>query len=245
MHIPNTTRPSLAVSTTLNRPPMFRALALSIAQLGDRPILIVLLKSLLLTVALLATLGVGLWFAVDTIAARWLDQSGSALAATVAALGGLAFAWVLFRAVAIAVIGLFGDSIVVAVEARHYSQRLATARDVPLPRAIGMGLGSAGRALAVNALLVPFYLLLLATGVGAPILFFVANGWLLGRDLTDMVAARHGDRQAMRIWRAQSPVSRFALGLIVTAMLSVPGVNFVAPVLGAAMATHLFHGRRT
>lgn len=224
---------------------MFRALALSIGQLGDRPILIVLAKSLLLTLAVMAVLGVGLWFATDTLAASWLNQGGAALAATVAVLGALAFAWVLFRAVAIAVIGLFGDSIVVAVEARYYPDRLATARDVPLHRALLMGLGSAGRALLVNALLAPVYLLLLATGVGAPALFFVVNGWLLGRDLTDMVAARHGDAFAMRTWRAQSPVSRFALGLIVTVMLSVPGVNFVAPVLGAAMATHLFHGRKS
>lgn len=224
---------------------MFRALFLSVGQLGDRPILIVLLKSLLLTLAVLALLGVGLWWGVHALAATWLDESGSALAATLAVLAMLAVAWVLFRAVAIAVIGLFGDSIVVAVEAKHYPAMLATAHDVPMGRALAMGLGSAGRTLLANLILVPLYLLLLATGIGAPILFFIANGWLLGRDLTDMVAARHTDAAAMKAWRAQSAVGRFALGLIVTFMLSVPGLNLVAPVLGAAMATHLFHGRKS
>ena len=224
---------------------MLRALTLSIGQLGDRPILIVLLRSLLLTLAVLALFAAALWFGIHALAAAWLDETGSSLAATLAVLGALGGAWVLFRAVAIAVVGLFGDRIVVAVEAKHYPTRLATARDVAFGRALAMGLGSAGRALLVNLILIPAYLLLLATGIGAPILFFVANGWLLGRDLTDMVAARHTDAAALKAWRAESAVSRFTLGLIVTFMLSVPGINLIAPVLGAAMATHLFHGRRT
>jgi len=224
---------------------MIRALFLSIGQLGDRPILIVLLRSLALTLAILAALGVGLWFGVRSIAATWLDSTGSTLAASVAVLGALAFAWLLFRMVAIAVIGLFGDRIVVAVEARHYPDRLATARDVPFGRALAMGLRSAGRALLLNVVLIPFYLLLIATGIGTPILFLAANGWLLGRDLTDMVAARHTDAAAMKAWHAESALTRFVLGVIVTVLLSVPGINFVAPVLGAAMATHLFHGRKT
>ena len=224
---------------------MFRALILSIEQLGDRPILAVLLKSLLLTLAVLATLGVGLWFAVRALAAAWLDASGSQLAATIAVIGSLALGWVLFRAVAIAVIGLFGDTIVVAVEAKHYPEMLATARDVPFGQSLRMGLGSAGRSLLVNLVLIPAYLVLLVTGIGTPILFFAANGWLLGRDLMDMVAARHLAGDEMKSWRNSTSLSRFALGLIVTGLLSVPGINLVAPVLGAAMATHLFHGRKT
>lgn len=223
---------------------MFRALALSIEQLSDRRVLVVLLKSLLLTLAVLATLGVALWFGVRALAAAWLDSSESQLAATIAVIGSLALGWVLFRAVAIAVIGLFGDTIVVAVESKHYPEMLAVARDVPFDQSLKMGLGSAGRALLVNLILIPAYLLLLVTGVGTPILFFVANGWLLGRDLMDMVAARHLAGAEMKDWRGSTSLSRFALGLIVTGLLSVPGVNLIAPVLGAAMATHLFHGRK-
>lgn len=223
---------------------MIRALILSIEQLGDRRILVVLLKSLLMTLAILATFGVALWCGVRALTAAWLDASGSQLAATIAVIGSLALGWLLFRAVAIAVIGLFGDQIVVAVEAKHYPGMLASAHDVPFGQSLRMGLGSAARALLVNVILIPAYLLLLVTGIGTPILFFAANGWLLGRDLTDMVAARHLADDDMKTWRGNTSLSRFALGLIVTGLLSVPGVNLVAPVLGAAMATHLFHGRK-
>jgi uncharacterized protein involved in cysteine biosynthesis len=107
-----------------------------------------------------------------------------------------------------------------------------------------MGAGSAARALLVNLVLMPVYVVLLVTGVGTAILFFLVNGWLLGRDLGDMVAARHVDRKAMRAWRATTGIGRYLLGLAGTALLVVPVVNLIAPVLAAAMATHWYHGRK-
>ena len=35
--------------------------------------------------------------------------------------------------------------------------------------------------------------------------------------------------------------TRFVLGAIVVALLTIPFVNLVAPIIGAAMATHLVH----
>lgn len=221
---------------------MIRAFLLSLGQLGDPPVLRVLAGSLAITLALFVALGALLWWGIDAALAGWTWHGTLAgIAATAAtALAG----WLLFRAVAVLVVGLFADTIVAAVERRHYPAALATARAVPFHRGIGMGLASAGRFVAVNLLLAPLYLLLLPTGVGTPIAFSVANAWLLGRDLGDMVAARHLDRAAMRGWRAATAGRRFALGLAGTALFVVPLVNILAPVLGAAMATHLFHGTR-
>jgi uncharacterized protein involved in cysteine biosynthesis len=156
----------------------------------------------------------------------------------------LLFGWVLFRAVAIAVIGLFGDQIVIAVERRHYPDALASAHDVPFARSLHMGLRSAGRALGVNLVLLPAYILLLLTGFGTPLLFFAANGWLLGVDLGEMVAARHIAPSEMKTWRASTRWVRWELGVIVSGLLTVPVINLFAPILGAAMAAHLFHGRK-
>lgn len=223
---------------------MVRALTLSIAQLGDRPVLQVFLKSFAVTLLLFAAVGVGGWalarYAVEAFgwAERWQDLAG--VVAILLVLGG---AWLLFRAVAIAVIGVFADEVVEAVEQRHYPDRLATARPVPLARGIGMGLGSAGRAILVNVAMLPVYAVLLVTGIGTAIAFFAVNGWLLGRDLGDMVAARHIPRDALPQWRSSTRGSRLVLGLGVTALFLIPIVNLFAPVLGAAMATHLFHQR--
>ncbi len=221
---------------------MFTALALSLAQLGDRAILAVLVKSLALTLAVFALLGLVVWWGVDTLLATWTYHgalaSAASLVATVLAL------WLLFRAVAIAVVGLFADTIVAAVERRHYPDALASARDVSVARSLRMGLGSAARFVATNLMLAPLYLVLLATGIGTAALFLAANSWLLGRDLGDMISARHLTPDAMLDWRQATTARRFLLGLVGTMLFLVPIANILAPVIGAAMATHIYHRSR-
>lgn len=226
---------------------MIAAFLLSLRQLGDPRVMRVLAKSLAVTLAVLATLGVALWFGARALA-RWADAAagGSDLAGLLgmlAVLAGIAFGWLLFRVIAIAVTGIFADEVVEAVEARHYPAALATARRVPFARGAAMGLRSAGRALIVNVAASPVYLVLLVTGVGTAIGFFAVNAWLLGRDLADMVAARHMDAAEMAAFRRDTVLTRWALGAAATALLLIPFVNLIAPVLGAAMATHLFHRR--
>lgn len=228
---------------------MIQAFFLSLGQVTDRPILGVLVKSLLVTLILFALAGTGLWSVLDrlgeSLTARFgLADANNALAglATVVLLA-LAW-WLLFRAIAIAVIGIFADEVVAAVEAKHYPAAHAQARTVPLARSVAMGVGSGVRALLINLLLTPVYLMLLITGVGSALLFFLVNSWLLGRDLGDMVAARHMPAADLPAWRKRTGARRFTLGAAGTGLLLVPVLNLVAPVLGAAMATHRFHRGR-
>ncbi|WBH17330.1 EI24 domain-containing protein [Sphingomonas radiodurans] len=223
---------------------MFGALDLSLGQLGDRPVLAVLGKSLALTLALFAVLGAGVWWGTDALLAAWAGKWHGALTSAAAVIVTLLAMWLLFRAIAIAVVGLFADAIVAAVEARHYPAALASAREVPFARSLRMGLASAARSVAINVLLLPAYIVLLATGIGTAALFLAVNVWLLGRDLGDMVAARQMPAEALPAWRRATGARRFLLGLAVTALFLVPFANILAPVLGAAMATHLFHRSR-
>ncbi|SEJ80105.1 Etoposide-induced protein 2.4 (EI24) [Sphingomonas sp. OV641] len=222
---------------------MFTAFVLSIAQLGDRAVLGVLAKSLAVTFALFVLLGAGVWWGVNALLATWTYHgalaSAASLVVTILAL------WLLFRAVAVAVVGLFADTIVVAVEREHYPAALSTARDVPFGRSLRMALASAGRFIAVNLMLAPLYLVLLATGIGTAALFLAANAWLLGRDLGDMVSARHLPPEAMRDWRQATAARRFLLGLAVTILFLAPFANILAPVIGAALATHVYHRSRS
>lgn len=223
---------------------MLNALLLSLGQLGDRRILMVLAKSLLLTLAILVAIGAGLIWGVQSLIAGWMEHPGMAwLAGVAAALLAVLGAWLFFRVIAIAVLGLFADEVVHAVEAKHYPDRFAVARDVSFARSAAMGLRSAGRALLINLAFAPIYLLLLVTGVGTALAFFIVNSWLLGRDLGDMVAVRHMPAAELKRWRAETRPWRITLGAAGTALFFVPLVNFLAPILGAAMATHLFHRR--
>lgn len=229
---------------------MLRAFTLSIAQLADPPVLRVLAKSLLVTLAIFALIAVALdrlLAGIDLCAISDELRSSCALpgwAQWLAALAGtLVLVWFLFPAVAIGVVAGFSDQVVSAVEARHYPAAAATARPLGIGGTLALGLGSTLRLLLWNLVALPFYILLLFTGIGPILLFLAVNALVLGRDLTMMVAARHLDRAARRQWLARTRGERILLGGVTTALFLVPIVNLVAPVLGAEMATHMFHGR--
>lgn len=224
---------------------MVRAFFLSIGQFGDRRFLRVFAKSLAVTFGLFVLLGGGAWMWARGLAATQGAAGGlSALAGFAALVAVLAAGWLLFRAIAIGVLMMFAEEIVVAVESRHYPGALAQARHVGAGRAARMGLASAARATLVNVVVLPLYIMLLVTGVGTVALFLVVNGWLLGRDLAEMVAVRHLPPAAMRGWRKATGWERFTLGVAGTGLFMVPILNLAVPVLGAAMATHLFHRRK-
>lgn len=227
---------------------MLSAFPLALAQLGDPRIRRLLLKSLLLTLAL---------FAAAAALAGWLltganpcglgpldgrCELGAGTGVVAAVLLGLAGLWFLFPPIAIGVIGFFADEAVAAVEARHYPQRIG--RDLPFGRSLAMGLRSFGRIVLWNLLAAPFYLLLLVTGVGPFLLFFAVNALALGRDLGEMVAARHLQGADLERWLAATRLRRALLGLVATLLFVVPVANLLAPVVSAAAATHLFHRER-
>lgn len=224
---------------------MLQAFALAFRQLGDRRLVGLFATSLAVTLAVFAALGVALWFALDAVAGRYLARADApGLVTLLSLVAGLALLWIAFRAVAIAVVGLFGDQVVHAVEARHYPAALGMARPVPFARSLLMGLHSIARLVGYNLLATPLYIVTLATGVGLPLAFFAINGWLLGRDLGDMVAVRHVPRAELSAWRRKTRWRRAGVGLLTGGLFVVPVVNFIAPVIGAAAMTHLFHRRR-
>lgn len=223
---------------------MLHAFALAFRQLGDRRLLAIFAKSLGVTLILFAMLGVGIWYGLTWVmASPTVRNDGVGIFAVAALALTVVLVWFTFRAVAIAVIGLFGDQVVQAVEGRFYPGASETARNVPFARSLAMGLRSVLRLVFYNLLAVPLYIVLLATGVGAPIAFLGLNSWLLGRDLGDMVAVRHVDRAALPRWRRDTRWQRLGAGLLTSGLFVVPVVNFIAPVVGAAAMTHLFHRR--
>ena len=218
------------------------ALALSFAQLGDPAFLKVLAKSLAITLAVFALAGGVLLTALY----RYLLTTGFAFSAEVSTLAAIVLTviagWLLFRIVALFVLQFFADEVVRAVEHRHYPTVAHGLRDVPMGEEFRASVRSFLRAIAFNLVALPFAILLLATGIGTAILFWAINAWLLGRELQDMVWLRHR-RSAEDVQPLGGP-TRFALGGVVAALLLVPFANLLAPVLGAASATHLVHRSR-
>ena len=213
------------------------AFLLALRDLPSPRVIRILAQSLALTLLIFAAAGAAIFFGVRWALAhwRWLDGASLDMAGVLIALALVAGSWLLFRAVAIVVVGLFADAIVADVEGRHYPAAASLAVDVGWRQNIALALASLGRLIGGNLLALPLYIVLLVTGIGSPILALAVNALLLGRDLEAMVLARHPDRP-----RFDRP-TRWSLGLLSAASFVVPVANLLAPILSAAMAVHLLH----
>jgi uncharacterized protein involved in cysteine biosynthesis len=143
--------------------------------------------------------------------------------------------FLLFRVLAIAITWVFADDIIDAVEDRHYPRQAAFGKRPSLGAGVHMAMRSIMRVLGYNLLALPLYVLLLFTGVGTAIAFLLINAFLLGRDLEDMLIARHGAKGAM------NKIPRLMLGLMGTAGMLVPLFNLLVPILATATAVHWVH----
>jgi len=216
---------------------VLKSLGLAFSQMGDRAVLRVLAKSVALTLVVFALLGVAAFQAIAALS-TYIGMNIGAEATYLASLVlTLLAAWLLFRVVALAVLQFFADEVVIAVERKHYPQAASTARQLPFHRDLANSLRGAGRALLFNALAAPVALVLLFTAIGPAVVFLLVNAVLLGRELTDMGWLRHRPAPT-----DPSPVSRFdrlLLGGVIAALMAVPFINLLAPIIGAAAGTHL------
>ncbi|WP_406565954.1 EI24 domain-containing protein [Allitabrizicola rongguiensis] len=139
--------------------------------------------------------------------------------------------------VASAFCGLFLDDVAEAVEDRHYPG-LPPAPRIPISSQIWDAIRFFGTVVVVNlvALLVyPF------SGPFAPIVFWIVNGFLLGREYFTLAAMRRIGPEGARALRSRYSGTIWLAGALMAAPLSIPVVNLLVPVLGAATFTHLFH----
>ena len=229
---------------------ILQAFFLAIAQIGDRPFRKVLMLGVLLTFALLVAATVGLLWLVQTYfgdgitlpwigEVQWVDSLFSATSILVM----LFLSIFLMVPVASAITSFFLDEIAQAVEDRHYPQ-LPEARNVPFAEALGDSVAFLGVLIVANLLGLIVYLIFLVTAVlapFAPFVFYALTGYLLGREYFTLVAIRRIGRKEATRMRKQYGSTVFLAGVLMTVPLTVPVVNLLVPVLGAATFTHLFH----
>lgn len=226
---------------------MVAAFILAFAQLWDAPIRRVLLRGLILSLLLLALLSWAIFAGIALVETDrwpgWLQRLWAAGAGDAAAvLLSMLLTWLGFTSIATAVMAIWQDEIIVAVERRYYPA--AQGHALGLGVELAMGGRAATRVALINLLLIPAYLLLLVTGIGPIILFIIANGWALGREYLEAVAARHVSLGESRAWPGQHRWDSWGIGIVTAGLFAVPVLNLVAPIVGAMVATHIFHRER-
>jgi len=147
----------------------------------------------------------------------------------------LGLAWLLFPGVATTILSLFLEPVLRRLENQHYPA-LPPSLGMPLGASLASGLRLLGLTIALNLLALPIYLLIPAINL---FLFYLLNGYLLGREYFDLVALRRLDGVAAgALWRERR--GRWLLaGTAIAALLSLPVVNLAAPLVAAALMLHL------
>lgn len=216
----------------------------ALADIFSAPFRAVLWKTLGLTAVVL----VALWFAVrlffETVAipffARfapdmpaWVDNAGTfaGLAASILLAFLLAF---LIAPVSALIAGLFLDDVAEVVEETHYPQSPKGTALAFLP---GLLASVKFFGIVILANLVAFALLWVpVVNIG---IFFVVNGYLLGREYFEFAARRFRAEEDAKALRARYQGRVMAAGLLVAAFLAVPILNLLTPLFAAAFMVHL------
>ncbi|WP_417246901.1 EI24 domain-containing protein [Celeribacter sp.] len=222
---------------------MFGDFSKALVQLGDKRFQSVLLKGLGLTIALLIAIYLAfVWiigaFVPDTFSlpfigqVTWIDNALS-IGSFFLMIGLSVF---LMVPVASAFTGIFLEEVSEAVEDRHYPGLPEVPRQSIVDIVVD-SLSFLGVIIVANVIALVLYLVL---NVAAPLIFWALNGFLLGREYFQMVAIRRLGREGAKAARKRHMPEIWLAGALMAIPLTIPVVNLLIPVLGAATFTHMF-----
>jgi CysZ protein len=205
----------------------------ALRQILAPPFRAVLIKTLGLTLLLLAVVWIGLdRLVVHFIAVPypWLATILS-VATGVGLFVGLAF---LLAPASSLVAGFFLDELAEVVEREIYPPD-GIGRPLPAGDAIWLATKFAFVSALVNFLAL---MLLLVPGINA-VAFFAANAYLLSREFFELAALRYRPLEEVRLLRRRYQLRLFIAGLLIAAFLAVPILNLLTPLFGTAFMVRL------
>ena len=214
---------------------MFTDLLRAFRQLGDPAIGKVVWISIGGAVTVIVLLVAGTGVALDSLTLvdwGWLDGAID----LIATVGAFALAIVLFPGIAVTISTLMLEDVAAAVERRHYPS-LPPARPIGVVEALLSGLRFFGVWIVVNGLALTLTLVLPGINV---IVFYVINGYLLGREYYEIVAFRRLPPREARALRRRHRLPVFTAGVAIAVLMTIPVVNLLAPVVATAFVVHVY-----
>ena len=222
---------------------IFTAFFKAIGQIGDRRFRKVLLLGIGLTIALLVGAYAGLLWLIEALTGESITIFDYEVTWIGDLLGWGSLFLMLFLSaflmvpVASAITSLFLDEVAQAVEDKHYPT-LSPATRVPFSEAARDTVNFLGILIAANLLAFILYVLF---APAAPLIFYALNGYLLGMEYVTLVAIRRIGRAEAKVFRRKHLWTVWTAGILMAIPLSLPLVNLLIPILGAATFTHIYH----
>jgi CysZ protein len=196
------------------------------------PLRRILVKSIGLAFLLLIVLGMILQGAITHLVA--LPYPFDMALAIFTALGIIAGAIYLMPPITSLVAALFLDDIAEQVERRNYPAD-PVGKALPITTSVLLSLRFFGLVLAVNLIAL---ILLILPGVNIAV-FFIANGYLLGREYFELAAMRFRPIDEARALRRANALRVFLAGLVIAAIVFIPILNLITPVFATAFMVRM------
>jgi CysZ protein len=196
------------------------------------PLRRILLKSIGLAFLLLIVLGMIVQGAITHLVT--LPYPFDMALAIFTALGIIAGAIYLMPPITSLVASLFFDEIAEQVERRNYTAD-PVGKALPVTTSVLLSLRFFGLVLLVN--LVALVLLILP-GVNVAV-FFIANGYLLGREYFELAAMRFRTIDEARDLRRANAMRVFLAGLVIAGIVIIPILNLITPVFATAFMVRM------
>jgi uncharacterized protein involved in cysteine biosynthesis len=213
---------------------IIQAFTRAFQQLPERKFRSVLIRGLLLTVVLY----VCLFFVVDYFIAQIQGSGFEWLDGVLQAAGWLGFAlaaFVLFPALASFFMAFFLDDVAHAVEQKHYPGEPA-GRSASFLVSLRVSARFTAILILLNLLVLPLYLIPFIN----LFLYYALNGYLLSREYFELVGIRHLPAGDVHRRRKTSGGRLMLVGIVIAFLLTIPVVNFLAPLVATAAMVHVF-----
>jgi CysZ protein len=188
----------------------------------------ILLKSIALASLLLLVLGVILQVVITQMAS--LPPPFEMALAIATGLGLIAGAIYLMGPISSLIAALFLDEVAEEVERTSFPAD-PVGRPLPIAQSLMVSVKFFGLVLLVN---LGALLLLLVPGINL-IAFFVANGYLIGREYFELAAMRFRPLEEAQALRRENAVRVFLAGLAIAGVVVVPVLNLVTPIFATAL----------
>lgn len=145
-------------------------------------------------------------------------------------------AWFLFPLFIPVIISFFCDMISTRIEKDSYPDRLPQ-QPIGLKEILKKDARFILKLIVVNLLFLPLFLI----PVLNILVYYIVNGYLLGREYFEMVTIRHLPVAKIATIRKKNRSTLIMGGVAILLLSTLPLINMIAPVVAVILMTHLFH----
>ena len=191
---------------------------------------LIVVKSLIITIIALtffffAASGFFFWLFGAESPLSWLGAFGTGV-----------IAWFLFPGIMPIIVNFFDTRIVGLIEQNDYPAS-PRAKEPPFFAELWHDVRFSAKAVFLNLLLLPLYLIPIVN----LLVFYLLNGYLLGREFFVMVGRQHMPIEEAEALRKKNDYLVTMAGTALAINATIPIINLFAPIWGIALMTHLYH----